>query len=243
MTVSFSDSGLTTMGYEKKMIREDDVKFGDEDGILELTDVRLVWYKKPGKSIKKFAALAGAVAGAALLEGIGSRAGGIGGHAMRSVGRGLGAAAVFSAVSSWTQDSFVNKDANGRAQSIALPLVAFSQAQAMGKTLVLPLKSGGDMRFEFKHDKVIPAFMANINSAQQEGKCPYCGAPSRGLSSCSQCGAPLQGGGGGPAQRGPVGGTTITITGQPTERGGFCPNCGQPVRPGASFCDRCGQRL
>jgi len=49
LTVTYSGSGLTTMNYEKKMIREKDVKFDGEDGSLELTDVRIVWIKKPSK--------------------------------------------------------------------------------------------------------------------------------------------------------------------------------------------------
>ncbi len=197
------------------MIREEDVKFEGEEGNLELTDVRLVWYKNPSHSagLKKFAVIAGAVAGAALLEGMGSQVKGIGGAAMRSAGRGLGVAAVFGALSSWNQDSFVNKDANGHAESVALPLVAFAQAQIMGDKLVLPLKSGGDMRFEFKHPKLITAFIANINAAQEQGKCPYCGAPSRGLTSCAQCGAPLEGGRAGAAPTGPAQGTTVVVTG------------------------------
>lgn len=247
MTVQFSDSGLATMGHETKMIREEDVKFEGEEGNLELTDVRLVWYKNPSHSagLKKFAVIAGAVAGAALLEGMGSQVKGIGGAAMRSAGRGLGVAAVFGALSSWNQDSFVNKDANGHAESVALPLVAFAQAQIMGDKLVLPLKSGGDMRFEFKHPKLITAFIANINAAQEQGKCPYCGAPSRGLTSCAQCGAPLEGGRAGAAPTGPAQGTTVVVTGPPQQggRGGFCPRCGQPVRVGARFCDACGQSL
>lgn len=166
---------------------------------------------------------------------------------MRGAGRGLGAAAIFGAISSMTQDSFVNKDEHGNAESIALPIIAISQAQVIGKTLVLLLKSGGDMRFEFKQPKLITAFVANISAAQAEGKCPYCGSPSRGSSSCPQCGAPLQGGGAAAAPREPAGGTTFTVSSQPAlqqgGRGGFCPQCGQPVRVGSRFCDSCGQRL
>jgi hypothetical protein len=264
MSVSFSDSGLTTMGYEKKMIREDNVKFEGEDGILELTDVRLVWYRKPSKQggLKKFGAFAGAVAGAALLEGVGSRVGGIGGHAIRSVGHGIGAAAVYSAISSWTQDSFINKDAKGNAESMAIPLVAVSQAQISGNKLVLPLKSGGDMRFEFKQPKVITAIIANISSAQGQGKCPYCGSPSGGRASCSKCGAVLEGGGGGGTPRGSGGDETVTMTGGgDEEQGSFTITStgsgrgGQPDRASITFkttgggggrggfCSSCGQPL
>ena len=49
LSVSYSDRGLTTMDYEKKMVREKDVKFDGEDGSLEVTDVRIVWYKKPSR--------------------------------------------------------------------------------------------------------------------------------------------------------------------------------------------------
>ena len=49
LNVSFTDSGLTTMNHEKKMVREKDVKFDGEDGSIELTDVRLVWIKAPKK--------------------------------------------------------------------------------------------------------------------------------------------------------------------------------------------------
>ena len=67
LSVSYSGSGLDTMSHEKRMVREKDVKFDGEDGSLELTDIRLVWYKKPSKwgSLKKVGAVAGAFAGAA----------------------------------------------------------------------------------------------------------------------------------------------------------------------------------
>jgi hypothetical protein len=109
------------MGHEKKMVREKDVKFDGEDGSIELTDIRLVWIKKPSRwgSAKKFGALAGAVAGAALLEGVGREMGGIGGRAVRSLGRGMGYAAVGVAISSWTQDSFYNKDKDGNTERMA----------------------------------------------------------------------------------------------------------------------------
>jgi hypothetical protein len=211
--VTQSGSGLQTMDYERKMVLEKDVKFDGEDGSLELTDVRLVWYKAPKKQsgLKRFGALAGAVAGAAILEGVGSQIGGIGGSALRSVGRGLGYAAVGTAVASWTSDSFYNKDAKGNTESIALPLMAITQASQSGNKLIVELKAGGNMQFEFKQNKVIPSILANVNSAQDQGKCPYCGARAGDAASCPQCGAPLGGtgassGGGGGAARG-AGGT------------------------------------
>ncbi len=199
LTVSYGGSGLETLNYERKMVREKDVKFDGEDGSLELTDVRLVWYKAPKKQsgFKKFGALAGAIAGAALLEGAGRQIGGIGGHALRSAGRGIGYAAVGTAITSWTQDSYYNKDANGNTESIALPLMAISQAAQSGNRLIVDLKAGGNMQFEFKQKNVIPSVVANVNSAQDQGKCPYCGAGAGNVPTCPQCGAPLGGTGGG----------------------------------------------
>lgn len=189
------------MDYEKKMVRENDVKFDGEDGSLELTDVRVVWYKAPKKQsgLKKFGALAGAIAGAAILEGAGRQIGGIGGHAIRSVGRGIGYAAVGSAVASWTSDNFYNKDANGNTESIALPLMAITQATQSGNKLIVELKAGGNMQFEFKQNKVIPSVVANINVAHDAGKCPYCGSKAGNVAECPKCGAPL-GGTGGPSR-------------------------------------------
>jgi hypothetical protein len=187
------------MDHERKMVREKDVKFDGEDGSLEVTDVRLVWYKAPKKTSgwKKFGAIAGAVAGAALLEGAGRQMGGIGGRALRSVGRGIGYAAVGTAVSSWTRDSYYNKDKDGNTESIALPLLAISQATQSGSRLIVELKAGGNMQFEFKQKKVIPSVVANVNTAQDQGKCPYCGAGAGNAATCPQCGAPLGGSGGG----------------------------------------------
>ncbi len=234
LTVTYGGSGLQTMDHERKMVREKDVKFDGEDGSLELTDVRLVWYKAPKKSSgwKKFGALAGAVAGAALLEGAGREIGGIGGHALRRVGRGIGYAAVGTAVTSWTRDSYYNKDDKGNTDSIALPLVAITQATQSGKNLIVELKAGGNMKFEFKQQKVIPGVVANVNTAQDDGKCPYCGTGAGNASACPKCGAPLGGSGGGGAAPSGGGGD-----------GGFCSNCGQQYPAGAKFCNGCGHKV
>ena len=191
------------MNYERKMVREKDVKFDGEDGSLELTDVRLVWYKKPEKKggLKKWGALAGAVAGAALLEGAGRQMGGIGRHVTRSLARGITYAAVGTAISSWTADSYYNKDQNGNTESLALPLLAISQATQSGDNLIVELKSGGAMEFKFKQRKVIPSIVANVSSAQNQGKCPYCGTNAGNVPSCPNCGGVIEGGSGGaPAQ-------------------------------------------
>ncbi|MFW9800528.1 MAG: zinc ribbon domain-containing protein, partial [Candidatus Thorarchaeota archaeon] len=225
----YSGSGLTTMSHERKMVREKDVKFDNEDGSIELTDIRLVWIKKPSRwgAAKKFGALAGAVAGAAILEGIGREMGGVGGRAVRGIGRGLGFAAVGAAISSWSSDSFYNKDANGNTESLAIPLMAISQVAQSGNDLIVSLKSGGNMRFRFRQKRVIPSIMANVSAAQNEGKCPYCGSSnSPGAAACQKCGAPIEGGGGGAAAAG----------------AGFCRNCGAPMDPGDRFCGKCGAR-
>lgn len=198
LNVAYSGSGLTTMDYERKMVREKDVKFDNEDGSIELTDVRLVWIKAPKKTsgLKRFGALAGAVAGAALLEGAGRQVGGIGGRMLRSAGRGIGVAAVGTAVSSWTRDSFYNKDKDGNTESLALPVAVIAQATQSGNNLVVELKSGGAMQFEFKQKKVIPSIVANLSQAQDVGKCPYCGAgAATDMSQCPKCGASLGGSG------------------------------------------------
>jgi len=240
LTVTYSDRGLTTMGHERKMVREKDVKFDGEDGSMEVTDIRLVWIKKPSRwgAAKKFGALAGAVAGAAILEGIGREMGGIGGRAVRGIGRGLGFAAVGVAISSWTSDSFYNKDANGNTESLAIPILAVSQAAQSGNDLIVSLKSGGDMRFSFKQKRVIPSIMANISSAQNEGKCPYCGSGnSPGANACTKCGAPLESGRGGADPH------TESVTISTGGAGGYCTNCGQQYPAGARFCNSCGHRV
>jgi len=214
LMVTHSGSGLQTMDYERKMVREKDVKFDGEDGSLEVTDVRLVWIKAPKKQSgwKKFGAIAGAVAGAALLEGAGRQMGGIGGRMLRSAGRGIGYAAVGTAISSWTRDSYYNKDKDGNTESIALPLLAISNAAQSGNKLVVDLKAGGNMQFEFKQKKVIPGVLANVNTAQDQGKCPYCGAGASNASVCPNCSAPLGGSGGAPSGGG-GGGTQVDVRG------------------------------
>ena len=205
------------MDYERKMVLAKDVKFAGEDGSLELTDVRLVWYKAPKKQggLKKFGALAGAVAGAALLEGAGRQLGGIGGSLVRSAGRGIGYAAVGTAVSRWTSDSFYNKDAKGNTESIAVPLLAIAQATQSGNKLIVELKAGGNMQFDFKENKVIPSIVANVDTAQDQGKCPYCGAGAGNVSACPRCGAALGGSG---QPKSDEGGATHVSTGRGSGR-------------------------
>ncbi|MHA1903835.1 MAG: zinc-ribbon domain-containing protein [Candidatus Thorarchaeota archaeon] len=232
LTVSTSGSGLSTMNYEKKLMREKDVKFDGEDGSVELTDVRIVWIKKPSRwgAVKKVGAVAGAIGAAAVLDGIGREMGGVGGRALRRASWGFGAAAVGAAIHSWSADSYQNKDANGNTESVALPVIAISQATQSGNNLVVELKSGGTMQFHFKQKKVIPSVIANISSAQDKGLCPYCGANAGNAAACPKCGAPISGGGGGePAGSGGGG-------------GGFCTNCGQPMPDGARFCGSCGHK-
>lgn len=255
------------MGHERKMIREKDVKFDGEDGSLEVTDVRIVWYKKPSRwgSAKKFGALAGAVAGAALLEGAGRQMGGIGRSVTRSLARGITYAAVGTAISSWTADSFYNRDKDGNTESLALPVLAISQATQSGNRLIVELKSGGTMEFQFKQKRVIPSVIANVSSAQQQGKCPYCGANAGNASKCPNCGGVIEGGGGGASSQeagGPGGAgsmtiqyqdrdgdgrpDSVTVTGADMPGGaqaGFCMNCGTPYPQGAKFCNKCGQRI
>jgi hypothetical protein len=263
LTVSYSGSGLNTMSHERKMVREKDVKFDGEDGSLEVTDVRIVWYKKPSKwgGAKKFGALAGAVAGAALLEGAGRQMGGIGRSVTRSLARGITYAAVGTAISSWTAESYYNKDQNGNTESLALPLLAISQATQSGDKLIVELKSGGAMEFKFKQKRVIPSVVANVSSAQTQGKCPYCGTNAGNVPSCPNCGGVIEGGAPAAGAGAPTGGSmtiqyqdrdgdgepdSVTVTGAGASGGGqagFCMNCGQPYPQGARFCNGCGQKV
>ncbi|MFW9786311.1 MAG: zinc ribbon domain-containing protein [Candidatus Thorarchaeota archaeon] len=264
LTVSYSGSGLDTMSHERKMVREKDVKFDGEDGSLELTDIRLVWYKKPSRSggLKKWGAIAGAVAGAALLEGAGRKMGGIGRHVTRSLARGITYAAVGTAISSWGADSYYNRDQNGNTESLALPLLAISQATQSGDKLIVELKSGGAMEIKFKQKRVIPSIIANVSSAQQQGKCPYCGTNAGNVPTCPNCGGVIEGGSGGGAGA-PAGGrgsmtiqyqdidgdgqpdsVTVTGAGGPSgTQGGFCRNCGTPYPQGSRFCNNCGHQV
>ena len=220
------------MGHEKKMVREKEVKFDKEDGSLELTDIRIVWIKKPSRfgGLKKFGAVAGAIAASAAVGMIGDSIGGSAGRAVSRAGRHMGYAAVGMAITSWTMDSYYNKDKDGNTESIALPLLAISQATQSGNRLIVELKSGGNMDFRFKQKKVIPSIIANITTAQQDGKCPYCGTNAGNVSACPKCGAPIEGGGGGPGPAASTGG------------GNFCTNCGQPVAAGTKFCGSCGSQ-
>ena len=251
-------------------MKEKDVKFDGEDGSVEVTDVRIVWYKAPSKwgGAKKWGAIAGAVAGAALLEGAGRQMGGIGRSITRGLARGITYAAVGTAISSWTSDSFYNKDDKGNTESLAIPVIAISQATQSGNRLIVELRSGGDMQFEFKQKKVIPSIIANLTSAKDAGKCPYCGTNAGNVPSCPNCGGVIEGGApaGAPAGAGaPRGapGESFTIQyqdldgdGQPDSvtvhqpsgggggaAAGYCHNCGKGYPAGARFCGGCGQPI
>jgi hypothetical protein len=219
------------MGHESKMIREKDVKFDGEDGSMEVTDIRIVWMKKPSRwgAVKKGALIGGALIGAAALAGAG-RGRGVGDALARGLSRGLAFAAVGVAISSWNRDSYYNKDKDGNTESIAIPILAISNAQQTGKDLIVELKSGGHMRFAFKQKKVIPSVIANLTSAKDQGKCPYCGATAGNVASCPKCGAPIDAGGAAAAGPAASGGA------------GFCTNCGQAMDPGDKFCGKCGHR-
>lgn len=228
------------MDYERKMVREKDVKFDDEDGSLELTDIRIVWIKKPSKwgGAKKFGAIAGSIAAAAAVGALGDAIGGGAGRAVSRAGRHMGYAAVGIAITSWNRDSYYNKDKDGNTESIAVPLLAISQAAQSGDRLICELKSGGTMDFKFKKKKVISSIIANITSAQNKGKCPYCGANAGNVAACPKCGAPIEGGGdGAPHTEG--GSVTVSTGGD----GAFCTNCGNPNEAGGKFCGKCGSPL
>ncbi len=240
LSVTYSGSGLDTMGHEKKMVREKDVKFDGEDGSFELTDIRLVWIKKPSKwgGAKKFGARAAGVAAGVAVGALGDQIGGVGGRAIRRASHRMTGAAVGLAITSWTMDSYYNKDKDGNTESIAIPVLAVSQAAQSGDKLVVDLKSGGNMQFKFKQKKVIPSIIANISSAQNAGKCPYCGTNAGNAAACPKCGAPIEGGGGGPT----AGGDSFTATVSTGGGSGFCTNCGTPLEAGDRFCGKCGQQ-
>ena len=85
------------------------------------------------------------------------------------------------------------------------------------------------MRFNFKKKKVIPSIIANITSAQEKGKCPYCGSNAGNAAECPKCGAPIEGGGAPSVGAG--------------DAAGYCMNCGHPYPDGAKFCNKCGQKV
>ncbi len=229
LTVTYSGSGLNPMDYERKMVREKNVKFDGEDGTLEVTDIRLVWIKKPSRwgAVKKVGAVAGAIAAAVAVDALGDAIGGRAGRAVSRVGWHVGAAMAGVAITHMALDSFYNRDEHGNMESIAIPIIAISQAAQSGDRLIVELKSGGTVEFKFKQKKVIPTVIANITSAQQEGKCPYCGASTMNSPTCPNCGAPIDSSAtGGPSA--PAGG------------GKFCTKCGQPLPADARFCSKCG---
>ena len=233
LSVAYTDGSLQTLQREKKMVREKDVEFDGEDGSLEVTDIRVVWIKAPSKwgGVKKFGAIAGAIAGAAVAEGVGRRMGGIGGGLVRGLGRGIGYVGVGMAISSWTRDSYYNRDANGNTESLAVPMLSIAQAAQSGNELILDLKTGGNLRFKFDQKKVIPSVISNIMAAQNENKCPYCGSAARGSVRCPNCDAPLEAGADAAPSAGASGGS------------GFCTNCGTPYDSDDRFCGKCGQPL
>ena len=130
---------------------------------------------------------------------------------------------------------------------MALPMIAISQVTQSGNKLVVELKSGGDMQFHFKQQKVIPSIIANITSAQDQGKCPYCGTNAGNVPSCPNCGGIIEGGGSGAPAGGGGGGDSMTIRVEDHSGGagagaaGYCHNCGKGYPAGARFCGGCGQ--
>ncbi len=268
LNVNLQNGNLQTLNYEHEITRVKDVKLEGEKekGMLVLTDIRLVWFKTQKKKgfgglLKKAAVIGGAIAAGAILEGIGDSVGGIGGRALRHAGRGIIYGGVTAGVASIVRDQMYNMGPDGKPESVSIPLGAINDVSKSGNKLIVTLSNMETISFEFGNKKFIDQFLFNIKSAQDEGKCPYCGySIPPGSTTCPQCGAPAppsvankapRGGaptGGAPAMGG-GGGAAIDLSSAASTIFNMqnipqikCPHCGKAT-PVGEHCVHCGGAL
>jgi DNA-directed RNA polymerase subunit RPC12/RpoP len=248
--VSFQRGQLVPLAYESVATKIDKVKFEDEEGRLVVSDIRVVWYKtKKGRSVLKgvAAAIAVGVGGAVVGRAARHHGGVVGDIVGRGVERGTGVAAGAIMFDTITKHHMVKRGEDGTAETMAIPLRAISNATVHKDKLIITLSSGDDIDFEGKRKgKMFSVAVAQLMTAKDANKCPYCGAkPQPGASECSRCGAAVEGGTGPTQAAAPTGMPTgmpagmPMMTGMPTFQ---CPFCKAKIMPG-EHCVSCGRRL
>ncbi len=267
LNVNLQNGNFQTLNYEREVTRVNDVKLEGEKekGLLVLTDIRLVWFKTEKKKkgfggfLKKAAMIGGAIAAGAILEGVGDSVGGIGGRVIRNAGRSIAYGGVTAGITSIVRDQMFNMGPDGRPESVSIPLGSINDVSKSGNKLIITLSNMETISFEFDNKKFIDQFLLNIKSAQDEGKCPYCGyAIPPGSTTCPQCGAPAPPsvankaprGGAAPTGAAPMGGgapvdlssaasAIFNMQNIPQIK---CPTCGQ-LTPVGEHCVHCGAAL
>ncbi len=249
LSVSFQDGQFVPLGYEEVATTIDEVKFEGSNGRLVVSDVRVIWYKveKPkgrgllGGFAKAFAVgVAGSVA-----ADTARRHGGIFG---RAIGRGI-RHATYATTSAIMFDTLASKQLvargeDGKAESLAIPLMAIDNVDSPKNKLTITLSSGEDIEFESKKPQMFAVVEAQIETAKAKNKCPFCGThiPS-GKTHCPHCAAPVKSGpSGAPPSATPVGPQARMPSGMPSIPQVQCPHCKATV-PMSEACTNCGKKL
>jgi len=257
MNVAIQDGRFVPLAHEQVATSIDDVKFEGNDGHLVVTDVRVVWYKKPKKKrgglLGGFAkALAVGVAGAAASSALRTHGGVVGDIVGRGVETAADATATAIVFDTLASNQLIRRGPDGQAESLAIPLLAIKDITAQGKQLVVTLESGDALVFNSSKAKMLAVAAAQIKSVKQQNKCPYCGAAiPPGSTHCPNCAAPVTSAA---APRAPTPPMAPAAPMAPVAPGPVmmpfpmgipqiqCPYCRATVTP-AKVCPNCGRQL
>jgi DNA-directed RNA polymerase subunit RPC12/RpoP len=258
--VGLQGEQFAPLNHEQVATTIDEVEFEKDKGHLVVSDIRVVWYKNPksqkGEFLKGFLkAAAVGVVGAAVGGELRQHGGFVGGL----VGRGLQTATTATATAivfkSLTSNQLIQRGPDGSAETLAIPIRAIKNATVQKDTLVIMLAGGDQLLFKSKNAKMFSVASAQIQTARDANKCPYCGQqPAPGAITCPRCGASVSGGGApaapapsaparpGGAYTGP-GGVSVTLpTVTPQMMQAQCPYCRVTVAVGR-MCANCGKPL
>jgi len=257
LNVGTQNGQFVPLGYEHIATTIDDVQFEKSSGYLVVSDIRVVWHKKPralsGGMLGGFlkAAAVGA-AGAAIGGQLRSHGGFVGNVVGRGVQTATGATATAIAFNAMRANQLVHRAPDGSAETMAIPLPTIKNATVEKDMLIILLTTGDQIVFKSSKSKMFSVAAAQIKSAKQQSNCSFCGAAiPPGATHCPNCGAAVTVGTGGPAPAAPAGAgaypgpssVSLPLGGVPPQMvQAQCPYCKQTVAVGR-MCANCGKPL
>jgi predicted RNA-binding Zn-ribbon protein involved in translation (DUF1610 family) len=255
LNVGTQNGQFVPLGYEHVATTINDVEFEKKDGYLVVSDIRVVWYKKPksasGGMLKGFlkAAAVGA-AGAAIGGELRSRGGFVGNIVGRGVQTATGATATAIAFDAMGRNQVVHRTPDGSAETMAIPLPTIKNATVEKDMLTITLTTGDQIVFKSSKAQMLSVAVAQIQTVKQQNNCSFCGAAiPQGSTHCPNCGAAVTVGTSRVAPAAPAGASagpssvSLNLGGiAPQMIQAQCPYCKQTVAVGRR-CANCGKPL